>query len=263
MKTPAYYSAIYEKIMYRAKNRESITGYIENHHIIPRCMGGTDEKENIVPLTPEEHYVCHQLLVKIYPDHVGLWRAVYMMTYATNSTKGRKGNKLYGWLKRKNKWKERVLNKCQYCGKENFILKCFKRKFCSKSCKNSSQQIKINKKCKHCENDFFVTSYESKKRKFCSPECSSLSQKRIAKKNCKKCKKEFSGEPNLISKRTFCSLKCVSESLKGIKRMVPERVKITSKPCKYCGKPIYGKPGKLKQKKHCSTSCGAKSRWKA
>ena len=27
-------------------------------------MGGTDDEENLVELTPEEHYVAHQLLVK-------------------------------------------------------------------------------------------------------------------------------------------------------------------------------------------------------
>jgi hypothetical protein len=255
------YKLIYEKIVARNKNKISTSEeYTEKHHIIPRCMGGGDEKENIVVLTPEEHYVCHQLLVKIYPEHVGLWRAVYMMTHGSKSHgEHRKSNKLYGWLKRNNKWVNRVNVKCKNCKKEFSVLECHKRKFCSQACKSRTQENKIVKKCKHCENDFFVNACEDKKRKYCTPKCSSLSQIKILIKNCKNCKKEFCGEPNLISKRTFCSLKCAWDSQKGKKRFVPERVPIMSKPCKYCGELMYGKPGKLKQKKSCGRNCVAKT----
>lgn len=310
------YKLIYEKIIARAKNRTTTTidEYTEKHHIIPRCMGGDDEKENIVILTPEEHYVCHQLLVKIYPEHVGLWKAVKLMT-GGNDNQDRSKNKMYGWLKRKIFYQDsRVVNICKLCskpfkayesakrvycslscrtklgqlrevqiGKKEHNCKtcnkvfldfeCCNRKFCSVSCKNASQENKIEKKCKHCENDFFVTVYEAKKRKYCSPKCSSLSkinylpkcsslsQIKISIKNCKNCKKEFCCEPCLITKRTFCSLKCVGDFQKGKKRFVPERVPVMSKPCKYCGELIYDKPGKLKQKKSCGRSCGAKVRW--
>ena len=36
------------------------------HHIKPRSLDGTDDKENIVKLTAREHFVCHWLLVKMY-----------------------------------------------------------------------------------------------------------------------------------------------------------------------------------------------------
>jgi hypothetical protein len=88
------YPKIYGLLVNRAKTRNFI-GYTENHHVIPRCMGGTDHSENLVALTPEEHYVAHQLLIKIYPDNVSLIRAAQMMTV------GRTNNKLYGWLRRK------------------------------------------------------------------------------------------------------------------------------------------------------------------
>lgn len=42
------------------------TGYTENHHIIPKSMGGTDEPDNLVLLTGREHWVAHLLLFKIY-----------------------------------------------------------------------------------------------------------------------------------------------------------------------------------------------------
>lgn len=92
------YKRIYDRIIERAKERVP-EGYVERHHIIPRCMGGSDEKDNLVALTPEEHFLCHVLLVKIYPEHSGLIYAVNMM--CTGHTGKRKRRKLYGWLKRK------------------------------------------------------------------------------------------------------------------------------------------------------------------
>lgn len=39
--------------------------YVEKHHIIPRCLGGSDKPENIVKLSGREHYVAHLLLTKM------------------------------------------------------------------------------------------------------------------------------------------------------------------------------------------------------
>jgi phosphoglycolate phosphatase-like HAD superfamily hydrolase len=52
----------------RARNRV-LDSYTERHHIIPRCIGGTDVKENLVDLTAREHFICHRLLVNIHPDN--------------------------------------------------------------------------------------------------------------------------------------------------------------------------------------------------
>lgn len=78
--------------MARARNRV-FEGYAELHHVVPRCLGGTDDPSNLVSLTAGEHYVAHQLLVKMHPDHKGLAYAAVCMTM-----KG-KGNRLYGWLR--------------------------------------------------------------------------------------------------------------------------------------------------------------------
>jgi hypothetical protein len=91
------YQKIYDSIVSRGKNRV-IKEYTECHHIIPRCMGGTDDKSNLVDLTPEEHYLCHLLLVKIYNKHIGLIRAAMFMT--SHNSNVRRNNKMYGWLKR-------------------------------------------------------------------------------------------------------------------------------------------------------------------
>ncbi|MDQ0022914.1 hypothetical protein J2X90_000700 [Variovorax paradoxus] len=84
----------YNALVQRARTR-TLDGYVERHHVTPRCIGGGDEAENIVALTPEEHFVAHQLLVKIYPNEAGLVFAAFAMT------RGRPGNKWFGWLRRK------------------------------------------------------------------------------------------------------------------------------------------------------------------
>lgn len=92
------YSKHYELLIERARNRE-LEGYQERHHIVPRCLGGSNEKENLVDLTPEEHYVAHQLLVKLNPGHHGLAHAAHMMTVSSKCTS--RNNKSYGWLRKK------------------------------------------------------------------------------------------------------------------------------------------------------------------
>jgi len=58
------YTRWYFKIINNAKMR-TITGYVENHHIIPRSLGGLDTSNNLVKLSPREHFVCHLLLPKM------------------------------------------------------------------------------------------------------------------------------------------------------------------------------------------------------
>jgi hypothetical protein len=53
----------YFSIVENARNKTA-AGYKERHHIIPKCMGGTDTIENLVDLTAKEHFICHLLLVK-------------------------------------------------------------------------------------------------------------------------------------------------------------------------------------------------------
>lgn len=87
----------YNNLIERARNR-LLEGYAEKHHIVPRCLGGDDSVSNNVLLTPEEHYVAHQLLVKMHPGHYGLIKAAHMMSVHNSSN--RISNKKFGWLRR-------------------------------------------------------------------------------------------------------------------------------------------------------------------
>ena len=62
-------------------------------------MGGSDDADNLVALTAEEHYVAHQLLVKIHPGNMSIAYAAIMMSMNTNGN--RPNNKLYGWLRKR------------------------------------------------------------------------------------------------------------------------------------------------------------------
>jgi hypothetical protein len=59
------YLATYERLMKRAEGRVYAALLHERHHILPRCMGGTEEDANIAILTYEEHFLAHWLLTKI------------------------------------------------------------------------------------------------------------------------------------------------------------------------------------------------------
>ena len=72
------YAATYNALMQRARGRE-IVGYTEKHHVLPRCMGGTNNSENIVRLTAREHFLAHRLLTRIYPTVRGVWYALIAM----------------------------------------------------------------------------------------------------------------------------------------------------------------------------------------
>jgi len=90
------YHAHYDKLIARSRGR-LLECYTEKHHIIPRCMGGGDEQKNLAVLTAEEHYVAHQLLVKMHPGNKSLVYATVMM----GSARPNSNNKIYGWVRRK------------------------------------------------------------------------------------------------------------------------------------------------------------------
>ncbi len=53
-----------------------------SHHIVPKCLSGTNEKSNIVVLSPREHFIIHHLLWKAFPK-TGLAFAFKSMVHGT------------------------------------------------------------------------------------------------------------------------------------------------------------------------------------
>jgi hypothetical protein len=72
------YQKVYNEIIEKAKSRVIVEGYYERHHIIPKCIGGSNKKDNLVNLTAREHFICHWLLARSNKDPK-LWFAFDMM----------------------------------------------------------------------------------------------------------------------------------------------------------------------------------------
>lgn len=96
------YTKVYNAIIARARleNRGKLDKsdpnyiYYEAHHIIPKCIGGkgktTEWKThpNIVLLTAKEHYICHMLLVQMYPYNNSLASSFLIMCNSPHTISG-------------------------------------------------------------------------------------------------------------------------------------------------------------------------------
>jgi hypothetical protein len=78
-----WYLNIVNNAKIRANSRKkaiSILGYTEAHHVFPKCLDnfgiGISDPKNLVYLSAREHFICHLLLCKIFPENIKLKFAV-------------------------------------------------------------------------------------------------------------------------------------------------------------------------------------------
>lgn len=95
-----WYLSLIDKALLRNTNND----YTETHHIIPKSLGGTNKKDNLVKLTAKEHYIAHLLLMKCYDDKLAkqkMCAAFLYMSKARNQYTGhRYTSNLYEYHKR-------------------------------------------------------------------------------------------------------------------------------------------------------------------
>lgn len=95
------YKKWYEQIIVKAQSRNYPLSrykhnkqypdlYTEVHHIIPRSLLGSNNKDNLVRLTSREHFLCHWLLTKMVQGEHQI-----KMIYALNFLKGNNQKKRY------------------------------------------------------------------------------------------------------------------------------------------------------------------------
>lgn len=198
------YSMWYYHIIKNRKLNPVTEGYTEKHHIIPRSLGGGESKENIICLTAREHFICHLLLTKMFPNDKNktakmikawcwmAWDSKEGRDYPVNSRlfeSFRKKNSTSMSKKQKgrgNSMSKRVwvhneetqecavvdcLNKIPYGWKRGRVLDWGLYK------KKKEKRIKAEKKknlliegvpCENCLNTFKTTNL---KKRFCSPSC--------------------------------------------------------------------------------------------
>lgn len=63
--------------------------YHERHHIIPKCLGGTNDEDNLIDLYAREHYEAHKLLSDENLGNTSLQHAFFMMSTCISQNKGR------------------------------------------------------------------------------------------------------------------------------------------------------------------------------
>ena len=83
------YNKTYYSIISRAQSRTKLDVPIEKHHIVPKSIGGSNDKSNLVSLTLREHFICHKLLIKITSGK-NRNKMVYALWKMCHSTKSRK-----------------------------------------------------------------------------------------------------------------------------------------------------------------------------
>lgn len=94
MKISTHHLSRYYKLISHYKNTIS-EGFVEKHHIKPKCLGGTDDAANLVVLPARAHFIAHALLSKAYPDNVALAHAFAMMGVNNSHQKRYISSKLY------------------------------------------------------------------------------------------------------------------------------------------------------------------------
>lgn len=82
------YTKWYYSIISNARLRNSNKN-TEKHHIIPRSLGGSNQLDNLVQLTQREHFICHQLLIKMLSGEPR-----YKMSHAAWRLAHQKGQKI-------------------------------------------------------------------------------------------------------------------------------------------------------------------------
>lgn len=88
------YNQTYNDLIEKSRSNTPM-GYSEVHHIIPRCMGGGNDKDNLVRMSARAHFVAHLLLAKMYGGKLII--AAFRM-----SCDGKHASRTYEWLRRKN-----------------------------------------------------------------------------------------------------------------------------------------------------------------
>ena len=57
------YNKLYTRFI---ESRSQPIGYFEEHHILPRSLGGDNKPENLINLTAREHFIAHRILAKCF-----------------------------------------------------------------------------------------------------------------------------------------------------------------------------------------------------
>lgn len=94
------YHRIYREFIADRKNKPVPIGYTERHHILPKSFGGSDDAENLIDLTADDHFFAHLLLAKAHGGKMG--SALFLLvTAAKENWRNRyRARRAYGLARR-------------------------------------------------------------------------------------------------------------------------------------------------------------------
>jgi hypothetical protein len=92
----AEYERTYYRLMYMARGRLKIKGEHETHHIVPRAIGGSDSKDNLVHLTYREHFLAHWLLA-LFTEGEARYKMLRALYYMLQKSKNHSDRKVTSW----------------------------------------------------------------------------------------------------------------------------------------------------------------------
>lgn len=147
------YQKHYNLLIKKALNR-NIGCYLEEHHILPRCLGGSNDRSNLIKLTPEEHFLAHKLLTKMYPDNL---KVLYAFNFMSAPISGRKiDNKKFGFVRRQiSELMKTDLNPIKRFPEKNYMKNrsgpnhpCYGRILSENEKINLSNRMKVDNPCK-------------------------------------------------------------------------------------------------------------------
>lgn len=113
------YEKWYKAITDNGKTFRDVT--TERHHILPKCLGGSNDADNLTDITPREHFVCHWLLTKIYPTGEEHWKMInaFRMMRAENPRQQRYKTKITSRVYARLKEEYAKLQSQRFSGKGN------------------------------------------------------------------------------------------------------------------------------------------------
>ena len=114
------YEKWYKNITDFAKHRIT-EDYTEKHHILPKSLGRSDKITNLVYLTAREHFICHWLLTKIYPEGEEHWKMInaFRMMRAENPKQKRYATNITARVYSNLKEEYSKLQSQRYIGEKN------------------------------------------------------------------------------------------------------------------------------------------------
>lgn len=106
------YGRVYSEFIADRRTREGSLVAFDRHHILPRCLGGSNRPENLIRLSYSDHLFAHVLLARI---HGGVLVSSALRMAGMKKYQGRSARQRYAFLK--SRMREQMLGNVRCVGR--------------------------------------------------------------------------------------------------------------------------------------------------